>query len=157
MGTKTKLVLVYFRVGMTFALHALFSVLVLIKVIQDNSFPWAAIFSPIFCFNVFLLVYYFIYLCGYIRDKVYSSSRSNNTPCFPGQRASILPLILYGLAVPLKLAAEVVLVLHLQEDIQVPFYVVGLLLCLVFSVVTVGTGIYSLKPTFRCALDSCWD
>ena len=157
MGTKSKLVVVYFRVGMTFALHTLFAVLVLIKVTEKNEWSWAAIFSPVFCFDAVFLVYYLIYLCGYVRDKLYADSRPSNAPCFPGQRASALPLVFYGVGMPLKLATEVVLVLHLLDGFQIPFYVVGILLCLLFALLTVSMGFYSLKPTFVWAIDTCWD
>ena len=156
MGTKSKLVVVYFRVGTTFLLHTLFAVLVLIKVTQENEWSWAAIFSPVFCFDASLLMYYIIYLCGYTRDKMYGDSRSSNTPCFPGQRASALPLIFYGVGLPLKLAAEIVLVLHLLGGFQVPFYAVGIVLCLLFTLMTVSMGMYSLKPSCVWALDECF-
>ena len=154
MGTKKKLVILYVRVGLTFALHVLFGVLLLVKVSENVSeadkYPWAGVFMPIFCFDILLIVYYFIYLFGYIRKKVYSIPRGNSAFCYPGHNPSVFPVVFYGLALPLKIAAEIVLVLHLHEEVQIPFYAVGFLLSMFFSVLTVGIAVDGLRPTIRC-------
>lgn len=150
MGKKSKLVLLYIRVGLSLACYSIFLILVLIKVIQNNDWPWAVVFIPVICFNAIAMFYYAIYLAGYIRDKLttnYSSTRTDNTPCFPHQRSSIVPLIFYGLGVPLKLVIEVLVIIHLQGDTAIPFYAIGILLIIFFSILSVAMGYYSLEPT----------
>ena len=157
MGVKKKLVIVYFRVGLSFLLHVIFAIFLLVKVSSnDSGFPWGAVFSPIFCFDGVLTIYYIIYLASYIRERICRVPVGTSPLCFPGQFASIVPVIFYGIGIPLKLAAEIVLVLHLTQGSVVPFYAAGILLCLFFSVLTVGLAIDSLRPTFEWALDTCW-
>ena len=153
MGTKKKLVIVYLRVGLSFAFHVMFGILLLVKVSEtvseEDKYPWAGVFMPMFCFDVLLAIYYFIYLFGYIRNKMYSIPRGNSAFCYPGHTPSVFPVVFYGLAIPLKIAAEIVLVLHLHE-VLIPFYAVGILLCLFFSVLTVGIAVDCLRPTVKC-------
>lgn len=148
MGACSRILCTYLRLGIILFLHAVFIITVISRAIGSSTWSWPAIFTPLFLFDVICVIYFVIYMVGLIRDKLEDDPRYHNTMFFPHQKASPLPPIFYCIGLLTKVIAEILLVVHLDNE-GVPFYVVGIFLALLFATVAVGMMFYTLKPTLQ--------
>lgn len=156
MGLCLRILFAYGRLGVIASLHLVFAAMLISRVLDSSNIPWAAVFSPMFLFDVVAVIYLILYVAGFIRDIVEADSRPSNTSCFPHQRAGPLPPIIYGLALLFKVVAEILLVLHLSDDSpprSPPFYVSGIFFVLMLLVISVGLFVYAVKPSVKTCLD----
>lgn len=146
-----KFVLQYLRVFLILALHAIFVLLTLTRVSGDESWNWAFVFIPLFIFDVLSVIYWTLYLVSYIitrRDDEFSWTER----VFPGQSPSLLTLIAYGVGIPLKIVAEILLVLHLQEPSIVRAFIPAIFFTLLFleaGLVSACEAAIPIVKTFR--------
>lgn len=143
-----KVILVYIRLCLVGCAHVVFISIVLSRVLGAFKWPWAAVFSPLFLFDLISLVYLIIYICGLISNKLRQYSTPHNTICFPHQRASVGPPIFYSTGLVFKILAEILLVLYLDTGTP-PFYVSSIFFMCLFLTLTVGHLTYSLKPNIK--------
>ena len=133
----------YFRLSWILGLHGLFVALLLSRVLQGTDWSWFLTFIPLFLFDGLAAVYWVFYLIGYIVRKV-NEEEEEESVCFPKQTMSIVVVIFYAGGLPLKVAAEILLCFALSK--AVPYYVPGILFCLLFLGIGVILAFYSLKP-----------
>lgn len=146
-----KFVLQYLRVFLIIVLHAIFVLLTLTRVSGDESWNWAFVFIPLFIFDAVSMVYWTLYLMAYIvmrrGDEFIWTKR-----VFPGQSLSLLTLIAYGVGIPLKVVAEILLVLHLQEPSSVRAFIPAIFFTLLFleaGLVSACEAAIPIVKTFR--------
>lgn len=151
METDTVL-LQYLRILWIWGLHVVFVALVLSRVFQEAAWSWFLVFIPLFVFDGLAAVYWVLYLTGYIIRKV-RDEEEDDSICFPKQTVSLVVLIFYGGGLPLKIAAEILLCFSLTHS--VPFYVPGILFCLLFLAIGTIMTFYSLKPPFALIQRYC--
>lgn len=151
METDTVL-LQYLRILWIWGLHVVFVALVLSRVFQETAWSWFLVFIPLFVFDGLAAVYWILYLIGYIIRKV-RDEEEDDSICFPKQTVSLVVLIFYGGGLPLKIAAEILLCFSLTNS--VPFYVPGILFCLLFLGIGAIMTFYSLKPPFSLIQRYC--
>ena len=160
----------YTRLSLIYGLHTLFGVLLLSKVVAETRWNWFLVFIPLFIFDIISVVYWFIYLITYIWMRVNDEldddignragggvcimfyDEDYKPICFPHQSLSLVVTILYFLGIPTKVAAQILLCLALGNT--VPFYVPGVLFCLLFLGAGIGTFYTSLKPMLTLS-DCC--
>ena len=147
-------VLLYVRLSLIVGLHGVFVLLALLRALSGGFSPsWYAVFSPLFLFDALSTVYWFLYLFSYLavrrdEDSLWSG---RNSAIFPGQRISLLYLVAFGVGLPLKFAAEVLLALHLEKDVGVAFFVPGILLAVLFLETALVAGYEAVSPMLRLA------
>ena len=131
-----KQVLLYCRVSAIFVLNALFVLLTLVRTTGDESWRWSLVFIPLFIFDALSVVYWVLYLISYIAVKTSEDGvtvwSGTNSVIFPGQSFSLLHLLAYGAGIPMKISAEILLVLHLQDPASVRVFVPAILFMLLF-------------------------
>ena len=150
-------VFLYLRVSVLLGLHGLFVLLALIRALspdQDGSPSWYAVFSPLFVFDGIAIVLWVLYLLTYVvvsreEDSVWAG---RNSILFPGQRVSLRYLLAFALGLPLKIAAEVLLALRLEDDGGFRWYVPAVLLMIIFLETGLVAGYDALAPVLRM----CW-
>lgn len=165
MGVFSKGILVYIRLSLIYGLHTLFGTLLLSRVVAETRWNWFLVFIPLFIFDFISVIYWIIYLVTYIWMRVNDEldddignragggvcimfyDEDYKPICFPQQSMSLLVIILYFLAIPTKVAAQILLCLALGNTIS--FYIPGVLFCLLFLGAGIGMLCMSLKPTLR--------
>lgn len=144
-------VLQYFRVVLILGIHALFVLLTLARANRDDSWNWSFVFIPLFIFDAFSIVYWILYLLSFIVTRRGHEFVWTKT-VFPGQSLSLLTLIAYGVGIPLKIAAEISLVMHLQEPSGVRVIIPAVFFMLLFLEVGLVSACETAIPivkTFR--------
>ena len=149
-----KAVLQYFRLVWILLLHSLFTALLLVKVLADKDWSWFLVFVPLLVFDALSFVYWVIYLISYVWKRLneYDDNEWSST-CFPRQSISLIVLLFYALGLPLKTAAEILMCFSLMNSL--PFYVPGVLLCILFLEIGCALMYYNLKPTFALIQRHC--
>lgn len=148
-------VLQYVRVSFLLGLHALFVLLTLARATGDDAWDWYFAFIPLFVFDALSIVYWIHYLISYIAVKRGSNVRwiGRNSVLPPGGLSfSLRHLMAYGVGIPLKVVAEVLLMLHLQHPENIRVFVPAVLFMLLFlevGVVAVCTAVAPMVKTFR--------
>ena len=137
-------VLLYARLSVFLGLHGVFVVLALLRALssgQDASPSWYVVFSPLFIFDGLAVVLWAIYLLAYFAVKRNGDSiwADRNSPVFPGQQASLLYLIAFAVGIPLKLAAEILFALYLQDGAVRVFIPAVLLMVLLLETALVAS------------------
>ena len=149
MGNCPKAFLLNTRILIILIPHTIFLAVVLARLEEAGDWSWAATFSPLFFFDLVCGLYYLIYLCSYISDRITDTSwDEDSTICFARQKASLFPIILYAVGIVSKVTSEILLILYLEE-VAVPFYVSAVFLAVFFATLTIGLFFYSLKPTLQ--------
>ncbi len=147
----------YIRLLWIYLLHAVFLSLLLTKVLRDLDWNWFYVFAPLFVWDGISLLYFVLYLVSYVAKLIndYDDDDYDEwvTFCFPMQSISILTLVFYAVGLPLKVAAEILLCFSLRNS--VPFYVPGILFCILFLWVGGVLLLYSLKPALRLVQRRC--
>lgn len=165
MSVYSKGALVYIRLSLIYGLHTLFGALLLGRVVGETSWNWFLVFIPLFIFDFIAAIYWLIYLVTYIWMRVNDELDDDignraggglciifydehyKPICFPQQSMSLLVVIFYFLAIPAKLAAQILLCFALSGSVQ--FYIPGILFCLLFLGSGIGMFVTSLKPVLR--------
>ena len=142
----------YFRLLWIWGLHVVFVALVLSRVFQEAAWSWFLVFIPLFVFDGLAAVYWVLYLIGYILRRV-KNEEEDDSICFPKQTVSLVVLIFYGGGLPLKIAAEILLCFSLTNS--VPFYIPGILFCLLFLGISAIMTSYTLKSPFALIRRCC--
>lgn len=155
--------LVHFRLSWIYFLHAVFSGLLLAKLIEETSWNWFLVFVPVFVFDLLCAIYWITYLVTYVRLKyngrldddlfdtfcIPNDEPDYNPVCFPRQAVSALVLLMYFIGILLKLASEVLLCLALNGTIS--FIAPGSTYSVLFFATGLSLFYFSLKPTFMLA------
>lgn len=145
-GLSCKAVLLYVRLAVIFGLHALFVALTLARGLSsdatDGSWNWYVVFAPLFLFDAISVVYWAIYLVSYIATKLDEDSAwsDRSLTLFPGQKLSLVPLLAHAVAFSLKVTAEILVLLRLQDVSNVSVLAPAVLLMVLFA----GVGVLSL-------------
>lgn len=147
MGSCKKAVLVYSRLILYMSLNIIFVCMLLVKLIQSSVWSWGIVFSPLFLFDLILIVYVILYVYGLIKDRLIQST-GGYMVCFPHQRANPVPPILYATGTLSKILAEILLVLYLDRGTP-PFYVSSIFIMGTLISAIVGLLIYSIKPIVK--------
>ena len=144
-------VLQYLRATTILGLHALFVFLALARATGDDEWSWYIAFIPLFIFDLLSIGYWVFYLVSYIARKLDSDTlwTERNSVLFPGQSLTLLVLVAYGVGIPLKIAAEVLLLLHLQEPDSIRVFVPAILFMLLFLEVGIVAVSEMLSPMLR--------
>lgn len=150
----------YVRLVWIYFLHAAFLSLLLARVLADKDWGWFYVFAPMFVWDCLALIYWVLYLISYVAKRVNDFDDEDVddewiTFCFPKQSISLITLLSYAGCLPLKVAGEILLCLHLSDSDSVPFYIPGIVLCLLFTVVGSVLMFYALKPPFRLLQRHC--
>ena len=133
----------------TLILHTVFFVLIITK-IKFNSSSWEVVFVPLFIFDFFAIVYTIIYLIQYCIKKIndWESSEESESiliTFLPVESTELPALFFVTIGLCLKLTAEVLLVVHLNGQIERP-YIPGILFCVLFAEVWGAFIYYSIFP-----------
>ena len=156
----------YLRVSAILGLHTIFILLALTRILSPESgaggWNWAFVFIPLFIFDALSVILWVIYLVSYIAVKTsYDSSwSSRNSIIFPSQKISISHLITFGIGVPLKTTAEILLVLHLQDEPSVSLLPPVVLFVLLFLDVAAVAACEAMSPVVKLLISECredWD
>lgn len=143
-------VLQYVRISIILGLHALFVFLALVRATGDGDWGWYIAFIPLFIFDILSVVYWVIYLINYIKKWLENwDDDEYQSVFFPRQSLSLLVLIFYGVGIPLKIAAEILLLLHLREPGTIRVFIPCILFMLLFLEVGSVAVFYTLKPVVR--------
>ena len=138
------------RLLVTLILHTVFFVLMITKIRFDSS-SWEVVFVPLFIFDFFAIVYTIIYLIQYCLKKINDWENSEEADqsilitFLPVDSTELPALFFVTIGLCLKLTAEVLLVVHLNGQIDRP-YVPGILFCLLFAEIWGAFIYYSLFP-----------
>ena len=130
-------------------LHTVFFVLIITK-IKFNSSSWEVVFVPLFIFDFFAIVYTIIYLIQYCVKKIndWEDSEESDTiliKILPVESTELPALFFVTIGLCLKLTAEVLLVVHLNGQIERPF-IPGILFCVLFAEIWGAFIYYSISP-----------
>ena len=133
----------------TLILHTVFFVLIITKIKFDSS-SWEVVFIPLFIFDFFAIVYTIIYLIQYCIKKINDWENSEESESFlitilPVESTELPAMFFVTIGLCLKLTAEVLLVVHLNGQIDRP-YVPGILFCVLFAEVWGAFIYYSILP-----------
>ena len=143
----------YLRASAILGLHALFALLTVSRVLspEERSWNWALVFTPLFVFDALAVVGWFLYLISYVVTKFsYDSAWSGRkSVLFPAQAMSLVYLIAFGIAIPLKTTAEILLVLRLQGVSSVSLVAPAALLILLFLEVACVALLKALSPVLK--------
>ena len=138
-----KSVLLYVRLAVFLGLHTLFVSLALAQGLSsDGAVSWYVVFSPLFVFDLLSVVYMVFYLASYVtlrRDGDSVWSRRYST-LFPGQKFSLVLLLAYAVGILLKVTAEILVLLRLEDVSSVGVIVPAILLMVLFA----GVGLLAL-------------
>ena len=146
-------VLQYIRVSSLLGLHALFAILVLARVTGGRDWGWHLAFIPLFVFDALSICYWVAYLASYIRKWSESWDDDDfNSVFFPRQTLTPLVLIFYGVGIPVKIAAEILFVLHLRDPAGIRVFIPSVLLMLLFLEVGCVAMFYALWPIAKLYL-----
>lgn len=139
-----------FRLLVVLILHTVFFVLLVTK-IKFNSSSWGVVFVPLFIFDFFAIVYTIIYLIQYCVKKINDWESSEEADesvlitVLPVDSTELAALFFVAIGLCLKITAEVLLVVHLNGQIERAF-VPGILFCLLFAEIWGAFMYYSLSP-----------
>jgi len=144
------------RLIVTVILHTVFFALLVTK-IKFNSSTWEVVFVPLFIFDFFAILYTIIYLIQYCLKKINDWENSEEAEqsvlitFLPVESTELPALFFVAIGLCLKITAQVLLVVHLNGQIDRPF-VPGILFCMLFAEIWGAFIYYSLYPhTIRTA------
>ena len=141
--------LLYLRVTVILGLHALFVFLALGRALSDNGgLNWYVVFSPLFLFDLLSVVAWVFYLVSYVAVKRDEDSvlSGRDSVLFPGQKFSLLVLVAFGVGIPVKLTAEILLLLRLEAVSSIRVFVPAVLIMVLFLEAGLLAVFQALKP-----------
>ena len=138
------------RLLLTVLLHTAFFALLITRLKFDSPNSWEEVFIPLFVFDFFVISYTITYLIQYCLKKSNDWDGGDGEESLlmfllPVERTNLVALLFVAVGLCLKITAEVLLLVHLNGQIDRPF-IPGLLFCLLFVEIWFAFTYYSMLP-----------